>query len=157
MNLLSRFKPNTHSITYQALADEMVIVYLETGIYYSLESVGTLIWNELTAGSSMKKVMEELCLRFDELPEEIEKSLKGFITQLQEEKLITPQKEVELTFSFFHPPSKHFCYAKAPYIHPYLNKYTEMQELLLLDPSENEGMESSWAASCYSNRLVTAY
>lgn len=153
MNLLGRFKPNTPSITYQALADEMVIVYLETGIYYSLEPIGAFIWNEMTSGSSMQKIMEELCQRYEELPGEIEKSLKSFVTQLQEENLIIPLKEVELTFSFLHTPPCHFSYTKTPYIHPYLSKYTEMQELLLLDPlAESEGMESSWIQS---NSLAT--
>ncbi|CCB86988.1 MULTISPECIES: PqqD family protein [Parachlamydia] len=133
MHLSRRFKLNKPFVTYQILAEEIVIVHLETGTYYSLDYVGTFIWNGLMNGYPTQQILEDIYTHYEEVPETTEKEIIAFVLQLQEEKLIVQQKEIELTFNFYHPYSQPLS-IKSPFVSPCLNKYTEMQELLLLDP-----------------------
>lgn len=133
MNLSRRFKLNTPSVSYKGLSDEIVIVNQNTGIYYSLDIVGSFIWNILLQGVSLEEILKQVKQKFEADPRVIDKDIWNFVSQLVDENLIKRLAEVELTFSFFEPPQTSIQ-TKSSYIAPCLNKYTEMQELLLLDP-----------------------
>lgn len=133
MNLSRRFKLNAPSVSYKGLSDETVIVNQNTGIYYSLDIVGSFIWNILLQGVSLEEILNQVKQKFEADPRIIEKDIWNFVSQLVDENLIKRLAEVELTFSFFENPQTS-TQTKSPYIAPCLNKYTEMQELLLLDP-----------------------
>ncbi|MBS4168904.1 PqqD family protein [Parachlamydia sp. AcF125] len=142
MGLSRRYKLNQPGVNYQILDEEAVIVHLETGTYYSLDLVGTFIWAHLMEGASAQQILQDLYVCYEEIPQTVEQEILAFIRQLEEEKLIVQQKEIELTFNF-SSPSPAFESAKGLFVTPCLNKYTEMQELLLLDPlfeSETQSM-----------------
>ena len=94
----------------ETLDGETIIINLETGSYYSMNADGTAVWNaikkrELIDGSS-------------------EKSIRDFISFLEREDLVA---ETEST------PDAVLADLNSAQ-NPHIEKYTDMQEMLLADP-----------------------
>ncbi len=49
--------------TFQVVADEAIVIHLQTGVYYSLNEVGTAFWNmldgQLTIGECADRIAAE--------------------------------------------------------------------------------------------------
>ena len=53
------WKPNYAHIACETIDDEVIIIHLKTGSYYSLESVGANIWSLIKAGSTTAKIISK--------------------------------------------------------------------------------------------------
>ncbi len=129
------FQINSPQVIREFFDDEAVIVNLELGIYYSLDPVGAMIWGLIEQGASNTQIVEKLSQTF-KLSTNIEKDIEEFIDLLLAEELIAATDKACLTS--LNSISKDLNYSK-----PTLNKYTDMQELLLLDPI-HEVDEEGW-------------
>ncbi len=130
----------SEQITSEILDGEVMIVNLETGSYYSMTGPGTEIWQCLQLGSAPEQILGVLSENYSVSAEQIEASLKKILDQLLEEKLIKdsehPQGSADLDQVRHGATNKIFS-------EPTLNKYTDMQELLLLDPIHDVD-EAGW-------------
>jgi hypothetical protein len=63
---------------------ELVILNLETGIYYGLDPVGTRIWQLMKEHGSLQLVFERLLEEYDVSAEVLEADLLQLTEQLQE-------------------------------------------------------------------------
>lgn len=61
---------------------ELVLISIEDGKYFGLDSVGTAIWHLLEAPRSSAAVIEALQARFEGDPADIERDTLAFIDQL---------------------------------------------------------------------------
>jgi len=131
------FQINSPQVIREFFDDEAVIVNLELGIYYSLDSIGAIVWGLIEQGASNTQIVEKLSQMF-KLSTNIEKDIEEFIDLLLKEELIAATDNASLTsFDSINIDNK-LTYSK-----PTLNKYTDMQELLLLDPI-HEVDEEGW-------------
>ena len=131
------FQINSPQVIREFFDDEAVIVNLELGIYYSLDSIGAIVWGLIEQGASNTQIVEKLSQMF-KLSTNIEKDVEEFIDLLLKEELIAATDNASLTsFDSINIDNK-LTYSK-----PTLNKYTDMQELLLLDPI-HEVDEEGW-------------
>lgn len=125
------------STTYRVLAPEViadiidgevVIMNLKTGRYFSSDGVGSECWDALAGGLSVEQLVDRLANRYAEDRATIGSAVAGFVQDLIVHELIapsdaTPADTVRPSFSNgsrFHAPV--------------LNVYSDMQDLLLLDP-----------------------
>jgi hypothetical protein len=122
------FQINSPQVIREFFDDEAVIVNLEQGIYYSIDPIGAMIWGLIEQGASSTQIVENLSQTFTPSTD-IEKDIEEFIDLLLAEELIAATDNAPLTS--FDSISKD---NKLNYSKPTLNKYTDMQELLLLDP-----------------------
>jgi hypothetical protein len=129
-----RFRVNTPTVTHETIDGEAVIINLDSGNYYSLVEVGSFIWSLVENGASVKDVQEQVLQSYQGAPSEIDRGVQELLTQLQQENLIVPLNgaaEVsDLTAAA--PANNH--HEKPSFNPPSLHKYSDMQELLLLDP-----------------------
>lgn len=131
------FQINSPQVIREFFDDEAVIVNLELGIYYSLDSIGAIVWGLIEQGASNTQIVEKLSQMF-KLSTNIEKDIEEFIDLLLKEELIATTDNASLTsFDSINIDNK------LTYNKPTLSKYTDMQELLLLDPI-HEVDEEGW-------------
>ena len=74
-----------------AVADldgEAVLLNLNSGSYYSLNFVGTLIWQEIAASQSLGNVSSNLCARFDVAADVAWRDLTSLVNHLKREGLV---------------------------------------------------------------------
>lgn len=81
---LSRSK----NIPFSEIDDELVMMDLEQGKYYGLNSVGSSIWTLLSEPITFGKLCDELQLEYKVERDECQKQVKEFVTQLLKSKLV---------------------------------------------------------------------
>jgi Coenzyme PQQ synthesis protein D (PqqD) len=125
-----RFRVNTPTVTHETIDGEAVIINLDSGNYYSLVEAGSLIWAIVERGASASEVQDLVQQSYDGDASDIDQGVQELLVQLQQENLIVPvdgTPAVDLT-------DLHNGHGKLPFRAPLLNKFSDMQELLLLDP-----------------------
>ncbi len=70
------------------LEGDAVLLNLENGYYYSLNKVGTVIWENSDGKRTLQKVLEHICDRFDVTEERAQADLLSITAQLVQEKLL---------------------------------------------------------------------
>lgn len=136
-------KINQPQVVHEAFDDEVVIVNLDTGNYYSLEGAGADIWREIERGALVEEISEATTHRYDGAPDEIKTAVNKLLDELQREELVTlcesPDREPVGLLSDNHSNGA----GKQPFQIPVLNRFTDMQDLLLLDPIHDVD-ETGW-------------
>jgi outer membrane protein assembly factor BamB len=126
------FRVNSPPVVAETLDGEATIVDLESGTYYALNESGTFVWDELRSGADVDSVPEALAARYGVDSEEARSAVDEVIDELLERKLIIPSENGAATSSNGRTASAQTN--GRPYDPPKLSAYTDMQELLLLDP-----------------------
>jgi hypothetical protein len=131
-------------VTHETIDGEAVIINLESGNYYSLVQTGSLIWALVDRGASASEVQNLVQQTYQGNATDIERGVQELLAQLQQENLIVPvdgAPEVDLAeLKQILPSNGH---EKPLFDSPSLNKYSDMQELLLLDPIHDVD-EAGW-------------
>jgi Coenzyme PQQ synthesis protein D (PqqD) len=70
------------------LGDETVILHLESGLYFGLDWVGTIVWERLLQGDTPEAICTHVRTTFIEPPESVEADVLNFLVQLLEHALI---------------------------------------------------------------------
>ena len=81
--------PNTH---WTVLDGEAILLNVENGVYYTLNRVGTAMWELLTEERPFAGVLAVICERFDVTEEVARKDLTALITRLQHEGLLVTRE-----------------------------------------------------------------
>ena len=74
------------------LEGETVLLDLSTGRYYTLNRVGTAIWERCTGNQSLQGIHAALCTRFEASSERIADDLIALVTHLGHEGLLTLER-----------------------------------------------------------------
>ena len=134
------YRVNSPKVILETFADEVVIVNLDSGNYYSTDKTGAEIWALVANGATVAEISHQIGLRYEALEQDIDLAIRAWIEQLLQEDLIVPfQADASRPVSAIASPGK----VKQPFEPPVLQKYTDMQELLLLDPI-HEVDETGW-------------
>lgn len=129
-----RFRVNTPTVTHETIDGEAVIINLDSGNYYSLVDVGSFIWSLVEKGASANEVQNQVLKTYDGDATDVDRGVQELLAQLQQENLIVSfdgaAEATDLTPAT--PPAN--GHEKPSFNPPSLHKYSDMQELLLLDP-----------------------
>lgn len=138
--LLSRsYRVNAPKVLYEAFEDETVLINLDSGSYYSFSGSGAVIWDCIVRGESVGCVIENLQKRFGGR-DGIAPTVQDFVSELVEENLIVEESSgAERNVQ----QARTEIFTIAQFERPALQKYTDMQDLLLLDPI-HEVDEMGW-------------
>jgi hypothetical protein len=124
-----RYRVNTPHVVAETMAGETIIVHLSTGCYFSLAGSGAEIWDAAAAGATTDEVVARLQAAYDAAPGEIESSVDGLIGELTAEELLVADETGAAPAAPPAPSGERTAFAK-----PTLNKFTDMQDIILLDP-----------------------
>lgn len=146
MEMNRTFRVNSPQIVCESIDGEVVIVNLEKGYYYSLLKMGAGVWSGIERQIDHQSIIEEMTQTYDGSVEEIAAAINEFVDQLQHEELI-----VELASLPAHPSTTSATIAEATnkprFEKPVLEKFTDMEDLLLLDPIHEVDVEAGWPSA----------
>ena len=121
----------------ESFEDEVVMINLESGNYYSLNGVGGEIWGYLEKGAAARGIAAALAARYAADGEQIGQSVNDFLGQLLQEKLIVESEADSIE------PLPLAAEGKLPFEIPQMSVFSDMQDLLLLDPIHDVD-EAGW-------------
>lgn len=131
-----RFRVNTPTVTHETIDGEAVIINLDSGNYYSLVDTGTFIWGLVDRGASASEVQQLVLQTYEGSASDIDAGVQELLAQLQLENLIVQVDgagTLDLT-QLEQGATSNNSQEKPAFNPPRLHKYSDMQELLLLDP-----------------------
>ena len=140
----ANFKINQSNIVHQTIEGEVVIINLNTGDYYSLVNVGVRIWNLLEKTATVDYIVNVLNNEFISNGVNIAEIVTQFINELEKESLVVSLEiDSDEQSSTVENNSNDNNSDKLPFEIPSLQKFSDMQELLLIDPI-HEVDEMGW-------------
>lgn len=131
-------RANSPDVVAEVIDGEAVLINFDTGSYYSLDGAGAAIWQILAEGASAEGVVKRLEARYESQRDDIRETAMALIAELKGEGLIVETETEPQPGRMSDPPT-----SKIPFEAPSLNKFTDMQEMLLLDPIHDVG-ETGW-------------
>ncbi|HEX8291584.1 MAG TPA: PqqD family peptide modification chaperone [Pyrinomonadaceae bacterium] len=140
----ARYRVNVPKVTSEIIDGEAIMINLESGSYYNLNPAGTDIWDGVEKGLTFSGIVAALARRYDCERPALEKSVLALLEQLKEEDLIREEQaegagDAQSALTQQTAPD-------APgqkFVEPVLQKYTDMQDLIMLDPI-HEVDEQGW-------------
>ena len=140
---MTHFRVNSPNVIHENIDGEVVLINLETGSYYSIDQVGAIIWDYLDKGLSSDQIETAIMAQYDGKQSEIAAGMQQLFDALQAEQLIVPD---EAASTYENVPNMNNAVdgqVKPSFEAPELHKYTDMEDLLLLDPIHDVD-ESGW-------------
>jgi hypothetical protein len=135
---------NQAQLVAEIIEGEAIIVHLETGTYYSLRESAAFLWERLQEGSDRADLLAAMKAHFASLPENAELDLQNFLEELLRDGLLIEHTQP------LPDTLKHDGAGQAVYSPPMVEKFTDMSDLLLLDPI-HEVDEEGWPFKKKSN------
>lgn len=145
MNFSRRLRINNPKVAYEIFDDEVIIIHFESGNYYSLGKTGAAIWSFIERGVPVGAILEGITHRYTGDQGVIENAVRQLLDELEREGLIISeeidgaerQQETMVEDATRPEPEK------PQFDPPLLQRYTDMQDMLLLDPI-HEVDETGW-------------
>lgn len=138
---MRRFRIKSPQVIHETVDGEAVVVNLETGNYYSFVGSGQRIWEAVEREESLDEVLAGIHAAYEGDRYQLEDSVQTFLAALEEEGLIVswdaPASESGARPSIPIPTRK-------PFTAPILDRFTDMQELILLDPVHEIQDDAGW-------------
>jgi hypothetical protein len=126
------FKPNAPAVVSEIIDGEAVIMHLKSGNYYSTEHVGSQIWAWIERGCSRSQMLDRMRVQYPVSLSELAASLDAFLAQLVAQDLVREVTGAPTTVATADSPPTNG--AARAFAAPQLNVYSDMKDLLLLDP-----------------------
>jgi hypothetical protein len=124
---------NTPHVIHETIDGEVIVINLASGNYYSMRGAGLDVWEvvQSSPGADPVAIAATVARRFEAPSEVVEREVTAFLEELRREELVAATEDGtgslaaaatagEGTAREFEPPS--------------LEKYTDLQDLVLLDP-----------------------
>lgn len=139
-----RFQINTPNIVCEVIDGEAIIINTEKGCYFSLRNTGTEIWVGVAESMSVGDIVNKLFMQYEGELKDIEQAVKDLVAQLQDEEMIIPITSENSKDSTLNNVIQITAETrKTKFEIPVLEKYTDLEDLLLLDPI-HEADETGW-------------
>ena len=133
------FPPNTYfSIAPQVVSEqydsEAIVINLDSGTYYSLNADSSRLWALIGQHESAQAIVQAFNPNPISASDEVAKSVHDFLTRLSQEKLIVTEKSSDLFFGgeTLTEISGSDTLGTVPSFG--MQIFTDMQDLLLMDP-----------------------
>ena len=124
-----RFRLNQPQIVYETFEGEVLAINLDSGTYYSIPGMSAKVWRWLVDGVPVEFIRRAILASCIGDGTTIEADLRSFVHRLETEKLIARLEDAsdaeELQIAVTAP---------TPYTPLTIDVFTDMQDLLLLDP-----------------------
>ena len=135
-----RYRINTPHVVCQIFDTETVAVNMESGCYYSVEGAGSGILRCVEAGCRLDEILAAVAPGDDDAAASVE----AFLREALAERLILGEECAPVPAAESSSPAN--ALPPKPWVPPRLQKFTDMRELLLLDPI-HELDQAGWPQS----------
>ena len=125
------YRINSPKVTSQVTDGEAVLIHFDSGRYYSADGSGGEILDALARGQSVDEIVDALVARHSLRRDAIAPAVQDFVDELVAEALIVPADAAGAadagSVGFTSAPA-------ATFEAPHLRTYSELADLLRLDP-----------------------
>jgi hypothetical protein len=111
-------------VSHECIDGEVVIINMQSGSYYSLLDFGAAVWQAIVAGTAQEALLARVAASYPQ-EEHAREETAAFLTALERDGL------VDLSAA---PESMSEAPLPATYATPRLETFTDLQDLLMLDP-----------------------
>ena len=136
--MTTRFRVNSPNVIHETIEGEVILIDLKTGTYYSLRDSGAAIWQAIEQGAGEDGITAELRSRYEASDDQISAGMQQLLAELEREGLI--RREDGEPAPAAGAASDNGA-VRLPFQAPSLEKHTDMQDLILLDPVHEVGAE----------------
>lgn len=120
---------DTTKVVSETLDHETIIIHLENGTYYSLNTTASALWELIIAGRTSGAIHRAFIVQYDGDTSVIEASLKHAIDFFIGENLMREQPSFAPSASITSEPIY-----KTTFVPPAIERYEDMRDMLLADP-----------------------
>jgi hypothetical protein len=131
---------NAPTVAAETVNGEVLMIHLESGNYYSLRATGAAIWEAIERGVPAPTIAAAFRDRYDIADADV--IVDGFLAELTGENLLTSAPEAATdgpSETGWAPPT-----LTGTFVAPRLEKFTDMQHLILLDPVHEVDEGQGW-------------
>ncbi len=123
---------NSPHVIHEMIDGEVIVINLASGNYYSVKGAGADVWDVIQSspGITASALTAVIARRFDRATETVEHEIAALLEQLRQEELVAAADNGAVTGSNGLAVGN----SAKPYEPPVLETYTDMQDLVLLDP-----------------------
>ncbi len=125
----TRLRPNHEEVIGKVLDGEAIVINLATGSYYAMPDVGAVIWEAIEEQCSLHEIADRVSARYDVSAERAAADMLEFAERLLQEGVVALTSD---TAGHRDAPAR--AAIRAPYATPQLTAYSDMRNLLALDP-----------------------
>lgn len=123
---------DTARIIYENVDNETLIIDTETGVYHVLRDSGAAIWQLITQGIEKTAITTQLAQHYGLAVTDLAPTVQTFLHELEAARLVTlhavtSSGEPALALTAQGGPV-------APFVPPALHTFSDMHDLLLIDP-----------------------
>ena len=132
--MTTHFRVNSPNVIHETIEGEVILIDLKTGTYYSLRDAGAAVWQAIEHGADEDGICTALELRYEGAADEMREAVRRLLAELEGEGLVRREDGAAasgLPGSNGGP--------RASFQPPTLEKHTDMQDLILLDPVHEVG------------------
>jgi len=127
------YQPNTPEVAHEVIDGEAVIMHLKSGKYFSAAASGSFIWVCVERQQPVDHIIKLFAEQYVATREQSSAAIEVFIKELLAEDVIREVKDnpttTLLSLADIGGPD-----TRKAFTSPTLNVYSDMQDLLLLDP-----------------------
>lgn len=135
---MTYYRKNEPAVASEMIDGEVVAINLETGNYFSLQNTAAEIWKLIEDRRGAEELITAIAHRYGQAEPAARAAIAPFIDELLREQLIVPSDGTPSAGTIEAMPP-----TQTPFTAPELKKYSDMQDLLLLDPI-HEVDETGW-------------
>jgi hypothetical protein len=128
-------------VTHERLDDEVIAIDLETGAYFAFDGVAAQCWSGIAEGWSLDAVAAAIAAIYEVDADAARRDVERFALELLAERLVEASDTAADA-----APVEASSSSRQPYVAPKIEKFDDLQELLLLDPV-HEVDEAGWPIS----------
>jgi hypothetical protein len=123
-------------LAHDRVGDEVLILDMHSGNYYNLNVTAGQLWNALRHTPTLAQLIDFAQRSFAGDPEEVATGVSAWAAELQREKLVIPVPMAQGNLQPITPP--------IPFTKPHTEKFTDLQDFMLLDPIHEVDAEQGW-------------
>lgn len=132
-----RYTIQSSKVECDTIDEEVIIIQFDTGNYYTLSGVGACVWQALESSPTFEGILQHIGAHYV-TGASVAVDVQRFLDDLHAENLIE-----RVTGDAPHPTATPAPVERQPYAPPVLERYSDMQALLVLDPI-HEVDEQGW-------------
>ena len=123
---------NTQLVACEIVDSEAVIINLSNGMYYTMDAVGAEVWRMIEEGRTQQSIAGALASRYSVSFDDALADLERIAQELLQEELVVIDEGggADVSQAAANDPPA----AAGPYSKPTLVRYSDMSEVLALDP-----------------------
>jgi hypothetical protein len=125
------YRVNSPHVISETVGGETIIVNLASGHYFSLQGSAVDVWQGIERGESAEAIVLQLEQRYEAPEGEIGASVKNLLDNFVAAELLVAEANGVATGPVALPQPTD---ERAPFVAPSFSTFTDMQDIILLDP-----------------------